>query len=237
MSLSILIPCRNEGETIVLSVTKLIKKISTKIKNYEIILINDFSDDDTLKIIKKLSKKYRRVKFLNNKRKGLGGALNIGISKSSCDYLVIFMADMSDDVNDLIKYHDLIMKKDLDAVLGSRFIKKNSVKGYPLKKLVFNRLFNIFVKIIFFSNYNDFTNAFKIYKKKTILEFFPLVSENFNIFLEIPLKIIIRKKKYTIIPIKWKNRKLGVAKFKIKELGSKYLFTLLYCYFEKILSK
>ena len=133
MSLSILIPCRNEGETIVLSVTKLIKKISTKIKNYEIILINDFSDDDTLKIIKKLSKKYRRVKFLNNKRKGLGGALNIGISKSSCDYLVIFMADMSDDVNDLIKYHDLIMSKNLDAVLGSRFIKKNSVKGYPLK--------------------------------------------------------------------------------------------------------
>ena len=81
-----------------------------------------------------MSKKYRRVKFLNNKRKGLGGALNIGISKSSCDYLVIFMADMSDDVNDLIKYHhDLIMSKNLDAVLGSRFIKKNSVKGYPLK--------------------------------------------------------------------------------------------------------
>ena len=56
MSLSILIP-RNEGETIVLSVTKLIKKISTKIKNYEIILINDFSDDDTLKNNKKIVKK------------------------------------------------------------------------------------------------------------------------------------------------------------------------------------
>ena len=237
MSLSILIPCRNEGETIILSIKKLIKKISTRIKSYEIILINDFSDDDTLKIITKLSKKYKRVKFLNNKRKGLGGALNLGISKSSSEYLVIFMADMSDDVNDLIKYYDLIIKKNLDAVLGSRFIKKNSVKDYPFKKLIFNRLFNIFVKIIFFSNYNDFTNAFKIYKKKTILEFFPLVSENFNIFLEMPLKIIIRKKKYKIIPIKWRNRKLGVAKFKIKELGSKYLFTLLYCYFEKILSK
>ena len=60
------------------------------------------------------------MKFLNNKRKGLGGALNIGISKSSCDYLVIFMADMSDDVNDLIKYHDLIMSKNLDAVLGKQ---------------------------------------------------------------------------------------------------------------------
>jgi len=150
MSLSILIPCRNEGETIKLSVKTLIKKISTKITNYEILLINDFSNDNTLKIITKLSKKYRKVKFLNNKKKGLGGAINLGITKSSCDYMVIFMADMSDDVNDLIKYYNLIIKKKLDAVLGSRFIKKNSIKNYPLKKLIFNRLFNIFVKIIFF---------------------------------------------------------------------------------------
>jgi hypothetical protein len=63
----------------------------------------------------------------------------------------------------------------------------------------------------------------------------PLVSESFNIFLEMPLKIISRKMNYEIVPIAWKNRKIDKAKFNIKELRSKYLFTLIYCFLEKIL--
>ena len=98
-----------------------------------------------------------------------------------------------------------------------------------------NRLANNIIRIIFFSDYNDFTNAFKIYKKSTLLKLFPLVSENFNIFLELPLKIIVRKYNYKIIPIKWHGRKIGESKFKLKEIGSMYIFTMLYCLLEKIL--
>jgi len=120
-------------------------------------------------------------------------------------------------------------------VLGSRFIKMSKVKNYPLFKLILNRFANNIIRIIFFSDYNDFTNAFKIYEKKVLVKLFPLVSENFNIFLELPLKIITRKYKYKIIPINWNGRSHGVSKFKIKEIGSMYIFTLLYCFFEKIL--
>ena len=94
--------------------------------------------------------------------------------------------------------------------------------------MVLNRIFNYFVKIIFFSNYNDFTNAFKIYKKKTLKKLQPIISDHFNVFLELPLKIIIRKYNYRIIPISWQGRKIGVSKFRIRELGSMYLFTLLF---------
>ena len=73
-------------------------------------------------------------------------------------------------------------------------------------------------KVIFLNKYNDYTNAFKIYKKKTLLNLFPLISENFNIFLELPLKIISRKYTYKIIPISWKGRKDGYSKFDLKEL-------------------
>ena len=145
------------------------------------------------------------------------------------------MSDLSDNPSDLIKYYQTINKKNLDAVMGSRFTKKSKITDYPIKKLFFNRIFNLLVKFLFFSKYNDFTNAFKIYKKQTLLELMPLISENFNIFLEIPLKIIIRKKKYQIISINWTNRKKGKSKFKIKELSSKYFFTLFYCLLEKIL--
>ena len=91
--------------------------------------------------------------------------------------------------------------------------------------------------MIFFSKYNDFTNAFKIYKRSTLLKLYPLVSENFNIFLEIPLKIECRKFRYEIIPISWNGRKLGESKFNLQEIGSKYIFTMLYCLLEKILLK
>ena len=145
------------------------------------------------------------------------------------------MADYLSNSNDLIRYYKIISKKKLHAVFGSRFLKNSKIKYYPIRKLIFNRIFNIFVKILFLSRYNDFTNAFKIYEKKSLFDIKPLVSENFNIFLELPLKIITRKKKFEIIPISWINRKKGSSKFKINELSSKYIFTLIYCYAEKIL--
>tara|TARA_B100000989_G_scaffold297636_1_gene284063 strand:+ start:2121 stop:2834 length:714 start_codon:yes stop_codon:yes gene_type:complete len=235
MSISIIIPCQNEENTILKTVNILKKKIKNKIKNYEFILINDFSTDETLEVIKKISKNSKNVNFSNNKNKGLGGAINLGVKVSKNKYIVIVMADLSDDPKDLIKYYKEINANNLDAIFGSRFTKRSKVIDYPIKKLIYNRIFNYLVKIIFLSNYNDFTNAFKIYKKSTLLKLKPFVSENFNIFLELPLKIIVRRKKYKIISINWKNRKIGYSKFKVNELGSKYFFTLLYCFFEKIL--
>ena len=100
-----------------------------------------------------------------------------------------------------------------------------------------NRIFNFFVSIVYWNKYNDYTNAFKIYKKDVLKTLMPFVSESFNIFLEIPLKIIGRGYSYKVIKINWYGRKKGEAKFKIKELRSKYIFTLLYCLLEKILLK
>jgi dolichol-phosphate mannosyltransferase len=147
------------------------------------------------------------------------------------------MADMSDDIKDLINYYNLIKRGNADAVFGSRFLKKSKVLNYPFTKLILNRIFNLIVSLLFLSKYNDYTNAFKIYKKNTLLELKPFISENFNIFLELPLKIISRKYTFIITPINWYNRKIGKSKFKIRELGSKYLFTLLYCWLEKVLLK
>ena len=231
--LSIIIPVRNESDNL----KDLINYYSNKLQNinYEVLIINDFSDDDTLDKANSLSYENKRFKVLDNKKKGLGGAVNLGVKESNGSKVVIMMADQSDDLNDLIKYNDIIDKEGYDAVLGSRFLKQSKVLKYPFRKLVLNRLFNYFVSLIFWNSYNDYTNAFKIYKKQVLIEISPLISESFNIFLEIPLKIISRKYKYKVIPINWIGRKKGESKFKIKELRSKYLFTLIYCFIEKIL--
>ena len=161
--------------------------------------------------------------------------IGLSIKKSNFVYIAIFMADSSDSTADLIRYYKIISSKKFDAVLGSRFIKESKIKDYPFLKYFLNRIFNNFVKLIFLSNYNDFTNAFKIYKKSVLRNLLPIVSENFNVFLEIPLKIISRKYSYKIIPISWQNRKIGKSNFRIKELSSMYIFTLIYCVIEKIL--
>jgi len=229
--LSIIIPARNEAD----SLKDILNYFEENLLDvdYEVLLINDFSDDETLSKAKKIFELKNRFKVFDNQKKGLGGAINLGIENAKGDTTVIMMADMSDDIEDLKKYNVLIERENLDAVLGSRFIKGSEVISYPFQKLILNRIFNLFVSLIFWNKYNDYTNAFKIYKTKILKDLMPLVSESFNIFLEIPLKVISRKYNYKIVPIKWMGRKKGKAKFQIKELRSKYLFTLIYCFIEK----
>jgi len=236
MSLSIIIPVKNEEkiieETLKHFANSWIKEIES-----EIIIIDDFSDDATLEKIKKFHDQNLNLKIIQNKKPGLGSAISMGIENSAKQFVAIFMADLSDNVIDLREYYNLIIKHNSDAILGSRFIKGSVVNNYPFSKYILNRIANNIIGLIFFVRYNDFTNAFKIYKKSTLLKLFPIVSDNYNIFLELPLKIICRKYNYKIIPISWNGRKKGITKFNFKELRSKYIFTILYCLIEKILLK
>jgi len=233
MKVSIIIPIRNEE----LLLKNIINQLENKLNDLtcEIVLINDFSTDNTFSILEKLIENKNQFRLYNNNKKGLGGAITAGIHKSTGELICIMMSDLSDDIEDFKKYYNMIKEEKIDAIFGSRFIKGSKVIDYPKKKLILNRIFNMVTKLLFISDYNDFTNAFKIYKKNAILKTLPLVSESFNVFLELPLKIISRKMKYKIIPISWTNRKEGDSKFDIKELHSKYLFTLIYCWLEKIL--
>ena len=145
--LSIIVPVRNESdnlEDIYNYFTKNLKNLS-----YEVLIINDFSADNTLEKAQSLLGENKLFKVLNNNKKGLGGAVNLGIKKANGSYLTIMMADRSDDINDLIRYENLIKKENLDAVMGSRFLKESKVTDYPIQKLILNRFFNLFVGLIF----------------------------------------------------------------------------------------
>ena len=202
--------------------------------DFEFVIIDDFSNDKTYEIVNNYSKNKDIVKIYSNKIQGVGNAIKLGIEKSNSEFISIMMADLSDEPDDLLKYFNLISNENLDAVFGSRFTKFSKVTDYPKKKLFLNRVFNLFIKLIILSDYNDFTNAFKIYKAETLKTLQPFTSDNFNIFLEIPLKLILYKYNYKIIPINWSNRRYGKAKFKINELGSKYIYTLYYLIKNKI---
>ena len=208
--LSIIIPARNESENLE-DILSYFNKNLIKL-DFEVLIINDFSEDNTYERAKQLFEKEKSFKVYNNINKGLGGAINLGIEKSTGDKVSIMMADLSDDAKDLLKYNEIMENKKVDAVLGSRFMKNSKVLDYPIQKLILNRIFNLIVSLLFWNKYNDYTNAFKIYKKQALKDIMPLVSESFNIFLEIPLKIISRNYSYEIIPINWYGRKKRKSK-------------------------
>ena len=124
-----------------------------------------------------------------------------------------------------------------DCVFGSRFIKGGSLRDYPFIKKLINRVANIIIRVVMNINYNDTTNAFKLYKRQTIEGIKPIISPHFNLTIELPLKSIIRGYSYTVVPNSWTNRKFGESKLKIKEMGSRYFFILMYCFIEKYFSK
>ena len=235
--ISIIVPTQDEEDSIEHTVNVFHEMLSNKKINHEILIINDHSSDKTELVLKKLSKNIPEVRYLNNDySKGFGSTVIKGLRNFKGNYVTIIMADLSDDPNDLVRYYEEI-KKGYDCVFGSRFIKGGKVVDYPLHKLILNRICNNSIRLLFWIKYNDVTNPFKLYTRETIKGLEPFLSKHFNLSVEIPLKAIVRGYSYTVVSNIWKNRVKGVAKFKIKEMGSRYFFIILYCFIEKLLSR
>ena len=160
--LSIVIPARNESDNLK-DILNYFSNVSLK-EDFEVLLINDFSEDNTLVNAKNLFQQNKRFKIYDNKKR-FRGAINLGIDKSDGDKIAIMMADLSDDIKDLIKYNELIDKKNVDAILGSRFLKGSIVKDYPIRKLILNRIFNFFVGLFFGINIMTIQMHLKFTKK------------------------------------------------------------------------
>ena len=236
--LSIVIPAHNEEGHIADTVTGLSVALDAADIPHEIIIINDHSTDRTEAIISDLSDalpgRIRPMKNLGPP--GFGFAVRTGLAQFRGGAVAICMADASDDPHDLIRFYQKL-SDGYDCVFGSRFLREGNVANYPPLKLMLNRIGNFVIRSLFLQRYNDITNAFKLYRREVIAVVQPLLSHHFNLTVELPLKAIIRGYSFAVVPNSWTNRSVGVSKFKIREMGSRYLFIILYCLIEKWLSR
>ena len=158
-----------------------------------------------------------------------------GLDAFQGDAVVIVMADGSDHPDDLARYY-YILRDRAECAFGSRFVPGSRVENYPKIKLLINRFANLFVRLLFGVRYNDITNAFKGYQAAVIEGCRPFLSAHFNLTVELPLKAIVRGYTYEVLPIRWRQRKLGVSSLQLKEMGSRYLFIVLYVWLERFLT-
>ena len=167
---------------------------------------------------------------------GFGNAVVTGLESFRGDAVCVVMADASDEPRDVVAYYRKL-EEGFECVFGSRFLRGSEVKGYPVHKLILNRLANGFIRALFRLELNDTTNAFKCYRREVIDGISPILSRHFNLTVELPLKAIVRGYSYAIVPIRWRGRTTGVSKLKIKEMGSRYLFIVLYVFLERHLPR
>jgi dolichol-phosphate mannosyltransferase len=235
--LSIVIPAKDEEGCIASTIEHLHLELKLRGVPHEIIVVDDGSSDQTWEILQEESQSISVLRAIRNPApNGFGRAIIRGFDAMAGDAVVIMMADESDDCRDVVRYWEEL-NNGYDCVFGSRFMKGGGTIDYPTLKLLINRLANLFVRFMFRHALNDTTNAFKAYRRTVIEGIRPILSPHFNITVELPLKAIIRGFNFTVIPITWKNRRHGVAKLKIKEMGSRYLFICLYVWLEKYFSR
>jgi dolichol-phosphate mannosyltransferase len=130
-----------------------------------------------------------------------------------------------------------VLQAGYDCAFGSRFMPGAVVRDYPPVKRFINRGVNAFIRLVFRHGYNDTTNAFKAYRREVIDNLQPLISPHFNLTVEMPLKAITRGFSYAIVPTSWTNRAAGTSKLQLTEMGSRYLFIVLYVFLEAHLTR
>jgi dolichol-phosphate mannosyltransferase len=235
--LSVVIPARNEEGCIAATVEHLHLALRLQRIDHEIIVVDDGSTDSTWEVLNATRASVPTLRPVQNHGPhGFGNAIIYGFDQMRGDAVVVMMADESDDCRDVVRYWEAL-NEGWDAVFGSRFVRGGGTIDYPWTKLYINRLANTFLRLLFRAPLNDFTNAFKAYRKTVIDGCRPFLSPHFNLTVELPLKTIVRGFSWTTLPITWRNRRFGVSKLKIREMGSRYLFITLYCWLEKHFSR
>jgi dolichol-phosphate mannosyltransferase len=239
MKLSLVVPAYDEGLNLPATINGFHEKLQQAGVDHEILVVNDNSKDNTVAVLEELMKDISQLRYITNlpPRNGFGYAVRKGLDNFSGDCVAIVMADMSDSPDDLLAFYNKMLEGNYDCVFGSRFIKGGRTKGYPRVKRFINRMANNLVRITFGLRYNDCTNAFKLYKKETIEGLRPFLAPHFNLTLELPLKAIVRGYTYAVLPNSWTNNKQSRSNLRIREMGSRYFFIMLYCLIEKFFSK
>src|SRR5262245_39040156 len=234
---SIVIPANNEEDAIGTTVTHLHVELAHHRVPRERVLVDDGSSDGTWNVLLRRQPWWPELRPLRNDGPhGFGRAVICGIETARGDAVAIVMGDESDDCRDVVRYwHKL--NEGYDAVFGSRFMPGGGTIDYPFPKYVLNRVFNWFIRILFGLKLNDTTNAFKAYRMTTLKGLRPFLAPHFNLTVELPLKTIVRGYSWTVIPINWRNRRHGMAQMKIKEMGARYMFIVLYVWLEKYFSR
>jgi len=219
VSLAIIIPVYNEAGNIGKTLTAIKERVTTP---HRIYIVYDFDEDNTLPVAREFLQKGMDLVCVKNPVRGVVNAIKTGLHGAVEDYLLVTMADMSDDYAVVDSMIDL-MAKGYDLVCGSRYMKGGKQVGGPKLKKFLSRMAGVSLYYIAGIPTHDVTNSFKLYRK-TMLDSLTIESNGgFELGMEIVVKAHFAGFKVTQLPCTWTDREEGKSNFKLFTWAPKYL--------------
>ena len=219
ISLAIIIPVYNEAGNIGKTLTAIKERVTTP---HRIYIVYDFDEDNTLPVAREFLQKGMDLVCVKNPVRGVVNAIKTGLHSAVEDYLLVTMADMSDDYAVVDSMIDL-MAKGYDLVCGSRYMKGGKQVGGPKLKKFLSRMAGVSLYYIAGIPTHDVTNSFKLYRK-TMLDSLTIESNGgFELGMEIVVKAHFAGFKVTQLPCTWTDREEGKSNFKLFTWAPKYL--------------
>lgn len=205
-SLSIIIPAFNESKRIQFALKTIVQYLENRF-DYEIIVIDDGSTDNTFDSVMEIIKNNQKIKYLKNEKNyGKGFSIKKGMLCAKKEYLLFSDADLStpiEEVEKLIKY----LEEGYDIAIGSRSLKDSEILiKQPFYRRIIGKTFNLLVKFFGLAEFNDTQCGFKLFKKEVALEIFKKVKIDHFAF-DVEVLYLAKKKGYSIkeVPVQWKN--------------------------------
>ncbi len=216
-SVSILVPVYNIEKNIEKNINILIEKISPFMTNFEIIISDDGSDDNSKKAIEKICAENKNIIGVYSKENhGKGNALKRACEIANGKYIIFCDGDMEIDPAQLENFFEIMNKENADIVIGSKR-HKNSVVNYSNARKIISFVYFMFVKIFFHLPIQDTQTGLKLFKREAIINIFPrILVKAFAYDLEVLVACNSNGKKIVSAPVIVNpNRHFGFIKLSV----------------------
>jgi dolichol-phosphate mannosyltransferase len=218
--LSIVVPVFKEGEAVAPVLRALTAAVSTP---HEILVVYDFDEDPTVPVVERLHDELPTIRGLRNDLgRGVLNAMRAGIAASAGDYVLISMADGSDEPQ-VVDQMIALARDGADVVSASRYMRGGRQLGGPRLKRLMSRTAGLTLHWFGGVATHDPTNNFKLYARR-FLDATPIESEaGFELALELTVKATLAHGRVAEVPTTWRDRTDGQSNFKLRQWLPHYL--------------
>ena len=202
-------PVYNEEKTIITTL-KRIKETKDNRIEYEIIVINDGSKDNTLQLLKSNKNLYQHL--IDSKQNfGKGYAVKKGLEIATGDYVIFQDGDLEYDPEDFSKFIDVIQKFETDAIIGSRFNYNKYIRSMNILNKMGNYILTFFFNILYNTTFTDICCCYLCFKRQ-LLDYQNLRTNGFEQHIEILCKVVKRGKIFFEVPTNHNGRTIDEGK-------------------------
>jgi glycosyltransferase involved in cell wall biosynthesis len=218
--LAIVLPVYNEGE----AVEPVLRSLSSGVKTpHEIVVVYDFDADTTVPIVTRLAAEIPHLRGLRNDLgRGVLNAMKAGIGGTSAPYVLISMADGSDEPN-VVDGMVGLARSGADLVAASRYMPGGRQIGGPRLKRLMSRTAGLTLHWFAGVPTHDPTNNFKLYSRRFLDATTIESTAGFELALELTVKATLGGRRIAEVPTTWRDRTAGKSNFRLRKWLPSYL--------------